>query len=312
MRNNVGDYISRCAGLALLLEVSAYPKPGNVHRTHDYHDTSYEHFLASSVAIMPAIHELAVKAKNIENNRYGNLRIGYSILKATKEMLNWQHGGNIHLGVILLFIPIAAAAGVEYNNELLDIKEIREKLREVISLANPQDTLSIYEAINLSMTEKTLGKVDSLDILDPSSRKMILGKELKPLEIFEMCSGYDSICSEWTKGYKITFEEGYPYLKNQLMIHNINTSTVNTFLYLLSKHPDTLIQRKSGKEKALEVSDLANVVLENGGASTFKGKKMLFQLDEQLQGNHNSLNPGTTADLTASSLFILTLSGWRP
>lgn len=312
MRNKIGDYVARCAGLATLLEVSAYPKPGNVHRTHDYNDTSYEHFLASSVAIMPAIHDLAVKANNIENSRYDNLKIGNSILDATKDMLTWQHGGNVHLGIILLFTPIAAAAGAAYNNDSLNIKEIKEKLKEVIALAKPRDTVSIYEAIDISMTEKILGKVESLDILDPSSRNKILGKGLTPLEIFEMCSEYDSICREWTKGYEITFDVGFPYLKKQLKIHNINTSIVNTYLHILSNHPDTLIQRKSGQDKAHEISVRARVVLENGGASTFKGKKMLFQLDEQLQGNNNMLNPGTTADLTASSLFILTLSGWRP
>ena len=45
---DVADHVSRCLQLAILLEVSAYPKPGNVHRTADFQETDYEHFLASA------------------------------------------------------------------------------------------------------------------------------------------------------------------------------------------------------------------------------------------------------------------------
>jgi hypothetical protein len=45
--------VSRQLELAMLLEVSAYPKPGNVHRTRDYSGTKFEHFLASAVSARP-------------------------------------------------------------------------------------------------------------------------------------------------------------------------------------------------------------------------------------------------------------------
>jgi triphosphoribosyl-dephospho-CoA synthase len=59
------DYIARSAQLALLLEVSAYPKHSNVDRTHDFTDTSYEHFIASSVALYPVLREAAVGEKGV-------------------------------------------------------------------------------------------------------------------------------------------------------------------------------------------------------------------------------------------------------
>jgi len=40
------DFIAGSAELAMLLEVSATPKPGNVDRTHDFEDVTYEHFLS--------------------------------------------------------------------------------------------------------------------------------------------------------------------------------------------------------------------------------------------------------------------------
>jgi len=48
------DHISRCLELAILYEVSGYPKPGNVHRTANFSGTTFEHYLASAVAIGPS------------------------------------------------------------------------------------------------------------------------------------------------------------------------------------------------------------------------------------------------------------------
>ncbi|WP_371415218.1 triphosphoribosyl-dephospho-CoA synthase, partial [Methanogenium sp. MK-MG] len=45
---------SECAQIAMMLEVCAYPKPGNVDRCHDYDDTWLEHFLASAILARPA------------------------------------------------------------------------------------------------------------------------------------------------------------------------------------------------------------------------------------------------------------------
>ena len=45
------------AQLALMLEVCAYPKPGNVDRCHDYAETRLEHFLASTLFARAALEE---------------------------------------------------------------------------------------------------------------------------------------------------------------------------------------------------------------------------------------------------------------
>ena len=46
------EHISTCIGLAILFEVSAYPKLGNVHQIFDLEKTRYEHFLTSAVAVV--------------------------------------------------------------------------------------------------------------------------------------------------------------------------------------------------------------------------------------------------------------------
>ncbi len=61
MTSRRGDIVGKCASLAALLEVSAYPKPGNVHRLKDFPDTKYEHFLAGSVSLGSRMREIAEK-----------------------------------------------------------------------------------------------------------------------------------------------------------------------------------------------------------------------------------------------------------
>ena len=65
-------------------------------------------------------------------------------------------------------------------------------------------------------------------------------------------------------------------------------------------------------EKAREVSLEAKKVLEFGGLETEAGRKGVSELDRRLRASGNALNPGTTADLTAASLALCTLSGYRP
>lgn len=315
MEGGVGDLVGRCASLAALLEVSAYPKPGNVHRLRDFPGTTYEHFLAAGVSMMPWMRELANRGNVIKagDGDWGGLGLGGSILGAVEEMLAWQSGGNVHLGVILLFSPIAAAAGAVAEGGVVEVSKLRASIKEIIGAAAPQDAVDIYKAIKMAMTRENLGDVDELDVTDPASLDYILKHGVKPLDIFETCSGRDSVCSEWVTGFNIVVSEGYRHLADQLTSGvSVNDSVVNTFLRLLSAHPDSLIQRKRGPEAARTVSGRAQGILDAGGASSDEGRSMLRMLDDELQTGMGSMNPGTTADLTAASLFVLLLTGWRP
>jgi triphosphoribosyl-dephospho-CoA synthase len=109
----------------------------------------------------------------------------------------------------------------------------------------------------------------------------------------------------------VTFEEGHRYLSHRLRDGEpINSAIVETYLHLLSRHPDSLIVRKSGSEKALEVSGRAAEVLSHRGEPGFMDE--VRKLDEELWSGGGRLNPGTTADLTAASIFVQLLTGWRP
>lgn len=296
--------------LAMLLELSAYPKPGNVHRTRDHEDMRYENFLGAISALYMAF----FKAAEYGWRRTYEGRIGKLIFKGAERMLNWQSDGNTSLGTIILLTPLAVAAGRSLKNGGFKgfAKRFRAEVVNVCRRANFQDSLWLFKAIKL-VRPGGLGKVQELDVHDPSALRRI-GKERIPLnEIFYLSARYDSIALEWVTGFKITFEVGYPFYMEALQRHgDLNVAAVNTFLKILSEKPDTLIARKAGLNQAVDVSRDARKILEEGGASTSKGMSLLWSLDEKLRSRGHELNPGTTADLTCSSIAVATLSGVRP
>jgi len=310
----VGDIVARCAVLAGLLEVSAYPKPGNVHRLRDLPGTRFEHFLAGSVALGPAMRSLAEYGFAVRQGECGweGMDFGGRILQAVEDMMAWQHGGNVNLGIVLLFSPLAAGAGYCIREGRVDGGELRSSLRNIIDSTTPSDAVSVYRAIRLAVSERVLGHVEELDVTDDSALEQIRREETTLLEVFHKCSDRDSICGEWVTGFEVTFTVGTPYLREALRDRDPNAAIVDTFLYLLSEHPDSLIQRKRGLEKALEVSAKARRILMAGGYSHERGKEMVVALDDELHAASGGLNPGTTADLTAASIFVALLEGWRP
>lgn len=315
-RSEAGDLVARCATLAALLEVSAYPKPGNVHRTRDLPGTRYEHFLAGSVAMAPAMRRLALRGYDAQSGSisWNEIGIGKHILEAVKDTLNWQAGGNVNLGIILLFAPLTAAGGaVLSGKERIDLLDLRAALRKMIRSTNAEDAVAVYEAIRLAVPFRVLGRVEELDVLDDSATERISREGLTLLDVYKRCAHSDNICHEWISDFEITFAVGLLYLKDALAFSgDINSAVVDTFLLLLSTRPDSLIQRKIGSEKALEVSQKAGLILDAGGSASERGSELLWALDDELHETGGVLNPGTTADMTAASIFVLLLEGWRP
>jgi triphosphoribosyl-dephospho-CoA synthase len=227
-------------------------------------------------------------------------------------MMKWQHGGNTLLGSILLLVPISMAAGYVWSQPFPAIGKLRDVILKVTHSTTSEDAAYVYDAIRMSHAGG-LGMVERLDVTEKKSRDEIIKSNISLLEIFQLSSTYDSISSEWIHNFKITFEIGYPYFVSQInSTGNCNTATVNTYLKILSTIPDTLIARKAGMPKAKELSDRANQILAIGSLDSDAGRAMLSELDRELRLNRQKLNPGTTADLTVSSLAIAILEGYRP
>jgi triphosphoribosyl-dephospho-CoA synthase len=84
---------------------------------------------------------------------------------------------------------------------------------------------------------------------------------------------------------------------------------VQTALTILAQVPDTLIARKEGAATAETISAQAARVLQAGGAFSRQGREALDEFDRSIRDEEHRLNPGTTADLTTASIFVLLVDG---
>ena len=310
---NIDDLV-RCINLSSLLELCGWPKPGNVHRTRNFENTRFEHFLAGITAIQPNFRELCEKIFNsIESNtlEFTPIELGLFFKKSTKEMMRWQSGGNVLLGHILILAPLVSAASICMKTDKIKIEEFELIVRRVIEDATVEDTLNLYDAIKIC-NPGGLGRIEKYDIYGENSYNEIRQDDITLKKIFELSKDYDLISSEYSSGFNIIIKEGLPYfIETFKSSQDINIAIVNTYLKLLSTHLDTLIIRKSGKEYALEVSKTASDILSHGGISTKKGLGLTIKFDKALHKQNGKLNPGTTADLVAGTIFCALIFGLK-
>jgi triphosphoribosyl-dephospho-CoA synthase len=277
------DFIAGCAELAMLLEVSATPKPGNVDRTHDLEDVTYEHFLASAVGAFPAFKKAASASDHI----------GGLIRDAVHASTTWQTAGNCHFGAILLLVPLCAAAGKSST-----ISELQANLVDVVKHTTSEDAIKFYESFR--SVRVRVGERHYLDVNDPSSLQAIKQQNLTLWDVMKLSSPNDTIAREWVEGFPRTFHGAElitHYLESGL---SLQSSVPHLFLQLLSEFSDTLIAKKFNANVALEVSAKAADAMKRGDVADF---------DEELITRH--INPGTTADLVIGSLFVVLLGGVR-
>ena len=274
------ERVSLAAQIACLLEVSA-PKPGNVTRFADFSDTRYIDFLTSA-AIMGAVLRGA-----------GRAATGSLILEVVRHTAGLV-GRNTNLGIALLFAPLAKAALLGGRRSL------RSRLHAVLISLKPTDGQKVYEAIRLA-DPGGIGESDQLDVRKTHGAVPLLAAMRSAME-------RDSIAREYASDFEITFTVGAPALERFVSSsRDPEASIVQTFLTILSRIPDSLIARKCGDRQAGKVSQQAGAILAAGGAFGQQGRRRLADWDRALRKEGNRLNPGTTADLTASAIFVVGL-----
>jgi triphosphoribosyl-dephospho-CoA synthase len=268
--------IAEAAQLACLLEVSA-PKPGNVSPGRHFHDTRYEDFLASAVAIGPAMEGA------------GDWPIGATVLAAIEATARWTKA-NTNLGIVLLFAPLARAGGR------------RDRLHEVLRNTSIDDARDVYRAIRLA-GPGGLGEVGGQDVAGEPTVTL--------RQAMAMAAERDGIAREYVTDFATTFESSVPALERAR--HDglaWDDAVVETYVGLLASEPDTHIVRKQGGAVAAAVMAQAAAAMASGGVRTESGRAALGELDTVLRGYpHNGANPGTTADLTAAALLVSLLHG---
>ena len=263
--------------LACLLEVTA-EKPGNVSWRKGFRDMRFIDFMASAVAIGPAMRDAPRSP------------VGETILRAVRDTRRFVET-NTNLGMVLLLAPLAKAAGQGHH------QGFRSGVRKVLDRLTVEDARLAYEAIRLA-SPGGLGRSDSFDVRDS-------GVDVTLLEAMTIARERDAVSREYATGFEITFEIGCPALQASWRDgHAFSDAIVQTALTILAEVPDTLIARKEGVETAHRVSERAKRVLGTGGAFSRPGREALKAFDQALRDEDHRLNPGTTADLTTASIFV--------
>jgi triphosphoribosyl-dephospho-CoA synthase len=308
------EHVSRCLELAILLEVSA-DKPGNVNLVVGFEGTNHMHFLASAVAAAPHFKLAAERGIAVSKGEIGleEVGVGRIIRDCVADVSAWQSGGNTLLGTVILFSPLAVAAGMTpMEKGVVDAFAMRGNLKKIVEATTPEDAVAVYEAVKIAKPSG-LGKAPDLDVNDSNSLKRIVEERISLYQVFKIASAYDMVCSEWVNNYPVTFDFAYPRLmKNLKEDGDLNMAVIHTFLEVLAKYPDTFIARKVGLKRACEVSAIAEEALKSGGLKTSIGRERLREFDAMLRRESNLLNPGTTADIIAAALALAVLDGYRP
>ncbi len=304
--------VPQSAQLACALEVSAYPKPGNVHRTSDLEDMDFNKFIVSSIVIGPPIYRIARRGFKAGNGEIDSTKIGVGkcVKKSIDKTVKWTDE-NTNFGILMLIVPLAAAGGKTVaENSDLSPRAVRNNLADVLESTTTEDALNVYEAMSIAELGG-LGDVDKFSAREENSLKEIKEESVTLYDLMSISADWDNISKEWTTNMSITFESGYPFLKKLYkQNNNLNKAIVQTYLRILSEYKDTLIERKYGEKIAEEASRKAQSVLDKGGIYEPEGMKALENLDEEFK--ERKINPGTTADLVASSLMISILDGIKP
>jgi triphosphoribosyl-dephospho-CoA synthase len=259
------------AQLALMLEVCAYPKPGNVDRCHDYADTRLEHFLASTIFARAALEEAET----------GTGRIGEIIRHAVRDT-NCHKGGNTHFGAFILLIPLV------YGGDIPGAIRATEK-------TDVSDAVAFYKAF--ALTSVKMNVTDELDVHNPNTLTVIRDRDLTLLDVMRHSAANDMVSREWVAGFRMT-RRGADLLKQ---FGPGRLAIVNTFLTLLASEPDTFIIKKHGTVVAQETMLTAREVLD--------GKRSLEDFDADCI--ERDINPGSTADIIIASIFVALGEGWQ-
>lgn len=292
--------IAQYAQFAMILEVCATPKPGNVDRDHNYPDTHFEHFLASAVSVYPVLKKASADNKDI----------GKYIHEAVVESAKWQSGGNTHFGAFILLIPLVMAAGklrTQIDGSPGIFPELEQCTMELVKDTSADDSVELYRAF--SKAGVRTNNVDDLDLADPASIDVIRARGTTLYQLMEISSSYDMIAREWTIGFQLTFECANSILEKYRSM-SINDALVMTFLEILAGNTDTFIKTKFDLERAKEISGRARDIVESINSSGFEiAKPDIEQFDEQLLSE--GINPGSTADIIIAGLFVALVGGLK-
>lgn len=291
--------IAKLGEIATLLEVSGYPKAGNVHRTRDFSDMTFEDFLISSACIREPLNVAAYNGHKSYPYMLNQVGIGKCILESVRSTHNLTHT-NTNLGISMLLIPICATFGALVDEN--PINNLQKTLDTIIKNTETDDAVSLVRAINIAEAGGLNNKPSEYDVNDNNTLDEIRDNHINIYDLLRMSEDYDKISYELVHELPVISTYGYPTYARYEEEYSVNDVTLEVYLTILAHNTDTLISRKYGEQTAEDVSNKAKGILEDSEIASSRRLKKIKEFDTYLR--RNNYNPGTTADFTAASLFV--------
>ncbi|WP_311171730.1 triphosphoribosyl-dephospho-CoA synthase [Halobellus ordinarius] len=272
------------AQLALLLDVAAAPKPGNVDRDHDLADLRIEHFLAGAVGAGAGLRRAAAGAP-----------VGVAFERAVAGMGS-QAGDNTQFGALLLLVPLVRAAaeapeafrGTDARGTLQ--RTDAAAVVEETTVADAADFYRAFEHVDVAVADPPEG-MDALDVRRGADAiPAVRERGLTLSEILARSEG-DGNATEWTTGFERTFETAAAIQADDGPLPD---RIARAFVDRLANESDTLVRTRHGPEVAADVRRRATEARGDPEA--------VANLDTDLR--EAGINPGTTADLVTAATFV--------
>jgi len=262
------------AELALLLEVTGTPKPGNVDREREFSDLRFEHFMAGAVGARAGL-ALAADGEPV----------GRAFERAVAGMAD-QSAGNTQFGALLLLAPLVVAAS---ESDLTPSSA--DRVARATSVADAADFYRAFEHVDVAVDDPPDG-MGPLDVRRGSDA--IPELEAHGLTLFDVMAqsaDVDGIAAEWVGEFERVFDAAEVILADSGPVPD---RASRVFVELLADSVDTFVVTRNGPNAAAEVQRRAQAVLD--------GEEDATELADELVTRDS--NPGTTADLVAGALFV--------
>lgn len=268
------DEVALKASTAMILEASATPKPGNVDREHEFRDMGYLHFMKSAVVCKPIFENACGKTKGVGK-----------FIRRCVEACDRAHGKNTSFGTFLLLIPLVMGCGFCSTRT-----ELRKAAMNILRSTDFTDSIELYLAFRVAKVR--VRKVRELDVYDDRSVEEIRRRRLSFQDLMKLSSSRDMVARELCSGYRLAFRFCRELSKLVPSV-GLNDAIVWSYVKLLSSTPDTFVETKFGREKALDVMRRA---------SELRTMDDVRRFDEELI--EEGVNPGSSADIIAASIFL--------
>ena len=261
------------------VELQAF-KPGNVSVYAEGHDMTVADFRISA----------EVSAVPLCNPDYSlGEKIFYAV-KATREAV----ACNTNLGIILLCAPLIQAFSDTHSDVTL-----RQALHQVLTTTTLEDSEWVFKAITLA-SPGGLGSASEQDVSEKPSVNLA--------EAMRLASAKDRIALQYITDYEDIFDFAVLiYYNNMSKWGNQGWAAVSVYADLLSRFPDSHIERKYGDQYsemvAVKMSHLSNEL--STAESPEHILPLLYSMDRELKST--GINPGTMADMTVATVLTVFL-----